>query len=121
MKEFIKSQVNEKISTLVTVPSIDGKIIADINDIALKHKSYAGDICEVIVSGGLAERSAFNKLKILSSIDSIIKNMGKEYIQYLSPHIFRVFEEAYIISDEETKINLFKLFYSGNTSLILMY
>lgn len=112
MRDQVKSEVNEKLNQLVRSTSMEGRIIGDINDICFQNKVLAKDISSILVDRALHEKSAFNKLKILYVIDSIIKNMGTEFIRFLSPHLFRIFEETYVLSDEDGKISLFKLFYA---------
>jgi hypothetical protein len=112
MKDQVKSEVNEKINQLVRSTSMEGRIIGEINDICFQNKPLAKDISDILVGRALQEKSGINKLKILYVIDSIIKNMGAEFIRFLSPHLFRIFEETYILSDEEGKISLFKLYYA---------
>ena len=44
-------------------------------------------------------------------IDFLIKSLGAQFSIFFN-HIFRMFEEAYNVADEETKILLFKLYYA---------
>lgn len=112
--EYIKNDLNDKITALMYGQIIDGRIIGDINDLLFQNKSIAKFISPFIVTRALSESSSANKLRMLYVIDSVIKNklISSDFLPFLAPQIFRIFEEAYSISDEDNKINLFKLYYS---------
>jgi len=52
------------------------------------------------------------RLILLYLIDSLIKNFEGRFINLFAPDIVHLFSEAYSVADFETRINLFKLYYS---------
>lgn len=110
--ELLLYEINRIIDSLLVSFMMDVKYIGEISQLVIQNKSLSKDVNDILVQRSLKERSSTNKLRLLYIIDSLIKHIGKEFIQYVSPHIFRIFEEAYTLSDEENKINLFKLYYS---------
>jgi len=110
--ELLLYEINKTLDLLLSSTLMDGKYIAEITQLLIQNKSLSKEVNDILVQRSLKERSSTNKLRLLYVIDSLIKHFGKEFIQHISPHIFRIFEEAYTLADEENKINLFKLYYS---------
>lgn len=86
--------------------------IKELTDLAAENRFVAKEISNQIVHRIIDERLPSVKLTIFYVVDSLIKNIGSEYVDSLSPHIIRMFEDTYKLADLETRINLFKLYYA---------
>jgi hypothetical protein len=110
-------EINTLIDNLIgkQLPStnIPGRnFIKELTDLAAENRFIAKEISNEIVHRVIDERLPNVKLTILYLVDSLIKNIGFEYIDNVTPHIYRVFEDTYKPADFETRINLFKLYYA---------
>jgi hypothetical protein len=111
--ELILYEVNKNIEMLFdrNNQEIRNNIMA-ITDLAMLDRNLITQVAEILVERSFQERVIANKINLLYVIDNLIKTIGADFIYLITPHIFRIFEEAYISADEENKINLFKLYYA---------
>jgi hypothetical protein len=110
--DHILYDLNERINALMLSENSDGRIIEGFGKIVFQNLFFSKEISDLVITRAVHERSPSNKLKFLYVIDSLMKNWGYYFTPHLSPHIFRIFEEAYNYADEAQKLSLFKLHYT---------
>jgi len=110
--ELVMYEINRILDLLISSTLMDGKYIGEITQLLLQNRSISKEVNDILVQRSLKEKYSPIKLRLLYVIDSLIKHIGKDFIQNISPNIFRIYEEAYTSADDENKINLFKLYYS---------
>jgi hypothetical protein len=87
--------------------------VNDITAIANDLKDTAAkEISDLLIRRVFEEKKATNKINVLYVIDSLIKRLGGRYCDFLIPYLFRIFEDSFIISNDNEKISLFKLYYA---------
>ena len=89
----------------------EGYLISRIDDIALCNKQYINELCVVIIEHLKHDKIQF-KLKLFNIIDTLFKNVGKDYIDKLSNYLIKPFKDCFNESNKNERILLFKIFYS---------
>ncbi|ORZ40395.1 hypothetical protein BCR44DRAFT_1424953 [Catenaria anguillulae PL171] len=83
--------------------------IVSLTTIAHESMAFAPAIVAAIVERSLSVRPTMVKLPIMYLIDSILKNLGGPYIQLFTPVIVRVYQDAFLASDERSRHSLLKV------------
>ena len=112
----IEKVFNEYISAYIgLIPlnkNIDEKtLIPTINRLAYDNLDHYIEFSKIIIKH-LKEDNTQNKIRLFHIIDSLFKNVGKPYIEYLSKYLHQYFKECFNLSDLEDRILLFRIFYT---------
>jgi hypothetical protein len=87
--------------------------VNDVTSIAFELKELAPkDVSDIVIKRAHEERKASNKILFLYIIDSLIKRLGGKYCDFIIPYLFRIFEDTFMASNDQEKIQLFKLYYA---------
>lgn len=86
-------------------------LINVLSQVAEEHVNgqYACRINELIVERHNEVPKAQEKLNILYLIDSIIKNVGGDYVKLFKKNIVKMFEDSFDVAEPELRQKLFKL------------
>ena len=89
----------------------EGYLISRLDDSALYNKQYTNEFCLIIIEHLKNDTIQF-KLKLFNIIDTLFKNVGKDYIDKLSNYLIKPFKDCFNMSKRDEKNLLFKIFYS---------
>ena len=104
IKSVIENLINKEITQVAGIDKIKAIIFPNLH--------LAEKIAAQIINKYYEVNNSGKQLILLYLIDSLIKNFEGSFIPVFSKQIVNLFSEAYSVSDNETKINLFKLYYS---------
>lgn len=89
----------------------DKGMLFDLTILAEKHRRFAAEISDVLIAR-IVDKNTHSALKIplLYLVDSILRTIGCEYVNFLTTHIVEVFKRVF----DEVSCSLQPFFLSQN-------
>ena len=89
----------------------ENSLLPRINGLAYENIAHYIELSKIIVDH-LNKDEIRYKIRLFHIIDSLFKNVGKSYIDFISQHLFTSFKECFTFSDLEDRILLFRIYYT---------